>query len=107
MAKHRLIHRRGFVAVASLAMVIALAFAASVRAEPGNKLGGCSTNDTWTLVDFVYSGNYKATGLYEFGWVTYPELGAANQEFFGGSASGRRTSSGSIRSTTSTTTAIR
>jgi hypothetical protein len=31
---------------------------------------------------FVYSGNYKATGLYEFAWVT-TGLGAAVESFFG------------------------
>lgn len=46
------------------------------------KKGGCGEGN-WTAVDFVYSGNYKKTGLYEFAWITYPELGAAVESYFG------------------------
>jgi hypothetical protein len=46
------------------------------------KTGGCG-EATGTAVDFVYSGRYKATGLYEFAWVTNPGLGEVVESFFG------------------------
>lgn len=59
----------------------ALALAApSGAATPGS---GCPAADTWTAVDFVYSGNYRKTGLYEWAWITNPTLGAAVQSEFG------------------------
>jgi hypothetical protein len=74
-------HALGLVAVVAVFAALALAFAApSGSATQGS---GCPVADTWTAVDFVYSGNYKATGLYEFAWVTYPDLGAAVQSYFG------------------------
>jgi hypothetical protein len=44
---------------------------------------GCPTADTWTAVDFVYSGNYRKTGLYEWAWITNPGLGESVESFFG------------------------
>jgi hypothetical protein len=46
------------------------------------KTGG-SGEGNWTAVDFVYSGRFKATCLYEFAWVTNPGLGEAVESFFG------------------------
>lgn len=67
--------------VAVVAVLVALVFASPSGAA--SKTAGCPPSSTWTEVDFVYSGNYKATGLYEFAWVTNPDLGAAVESFFG------------------------
>jgi hypothetical protein len=34
-------------------------------------------------VDFVYSGNYRKTGLYAWAWITNPGLGESVESFFG------------------------
>jgi hypothetical protein len=65
-------------AVAALAAALALLFAGPSAAAD---TGGCG-NGNWTAVDFVYSGNYKKTGLYEFAWITYSGLGQAVQSHF-------------------------
>jgi hypothetical protein len=70
----------GFVAV--MALLAALALALAVPSASATDTGGCGAGN-WTAVDFVYSGNYKQTGLYEFAWVTNPDLGAAVESFFG------------------------
>jgi hypothetical protein len=68
-------------AVALAGLVGALAVAAPSGAATSGS--GCPAADTWTAVDFVYSGNYRKTGLYEWAWVTNPALGAAVQAEFG------------------------
>jgi hypothetical protein len=73
-------HLLGFVAAGALLAAFALALA--VPSGAATKTGGCGEGN-WTAVDFVYSGNYKKTGLYEFAWITYPELGAAVESYFG------------------------
>jgi hypothetical protein len=70
----------GIVAVMALLTALVLVFAAP--SGSATKTGACGAGN-WTAVDFVYSGNYKATGLYEFAWVTNPDLGAAVESFFG------------------------
>jgi hypothetical protein len=61
---------------------------------PGSRItwiiGGLAARATTARRSFVgerrscvYSGNYKATGLYEFAWITNPDLGAAVESFFG------------------------
>ena len=77
MARHRYT-AIGLLAVA--AVLVALMVASP--AWSATKTGGCGSGN-WTAVDFVFSGNYKATGLYEFAWVTNPDLGAAVESFFG------------------------
>jgi hypothetical protein len=73
-------HLLGVVAVA--AVIAALALALAAPSGSATKMGGCGAGN-WTAVDFVYSGNYRATGLYDFAWVTYPDLGAAVESYFG------------------------
>jgi hypothetical protein len=68
-------------AVTVAGLVAALASAAPSGAATSGS--GCPTADLWTAVDFVYSGNYRKTGLYEWAWVTNPALGAAVQNEFG------------------------
>jgi hypothetical protein len=75
---HRRESCRFIVLVAILAAVVLVVVSPSASAGTG----GCG-NGNWTEVDFVYSGNYKATGLYEFAWITNPDLGAAVESFFG------------------------
>ena len=70
----------GLVAVAALLAALAVALAAP--SESAASSGGCGAGN-WTAVDFVYSGNYKKTGLYEFAWVANPGLGAAVESFVG------------------------
>lgn len=72
--------RCGCVALVAILAALVLVVASPSGAAP--KTGGCGEGN-WTEVDFVYSGNYKATGLYEFAWVTNPDLGAAVESFFG------------------------
>jgi hypothetical protein len=72
--------RFGVVALVALLAALALVFAAP--SGSATKTDGCGSGN-WTAVDFVYSGNYKSTGLYEFAWVTNPDLGAAVESFFG------------------------
>jgi hypothetical protein len=77
------VHKHRFIPwgiVAAVAVLVALVVASPSGA--GTKTGGCGSGN-WTEVDFVYSGNYKATGLYEFAWITNPGLGAAVESFFG------------------------
>jgi hypothetical protein len=64
---------------ATVACAVALA-APSGAATTGS---GCPAAGTWTAVDFVYSGNYRTTGLYEWAWVTNPGLGESVESFFG------------------------
>ena len=78
--RQRLSQVVGIVAVTVLFTAFVLAFAAPSRSE--TKTGGCGSGN-WTAVDFVYAGNYKKTGLYEFAWITNPDLGAAVESFFG------------------------
>jgi hypothetical protein len=59
-----------------------VALVVASAAGSATKDGGCGSGN-WTAVDFVYSGNYKATGLYEFAWVTNPGLGESVESFFG------------------------
>jgi hypothetical protein len=68
--------------VALVALLAAFVLVVAAPAGAATKAGGCGAGN-WTAVDFVYSGNYKATGLYEFAWVTNPGLGAAVESFFG------------------------
>jgi hypothetical protein len=67
---------------ALVAILAALVLVVASPSGAATKTGGCGEGN-WTEVDFVYSGNYKATGLYEFAWVTNPDLGAAVESFFG------------------------
>lgn len=68
-------------AIALAGLVAALATAApSGSATTGS---GCPAADTWTAVDFVYSGNYRTTGLYEWAFVTNAGLGVAVESTFG------------------------
>lgn len=80
MLKQSWSHLVGLVAV--VAVLAALALALAAPSGSATKTSGCGAGN-WTAVDFVYSGNYKATGLYEFAWITYPELGAAVESYFG------------------------
>jgi hypothetical protein len=71
-----------------IALAIALAAAAltlvlAAPSDAATRGSGCPPAQHWTAVDFVYSGNYRKTGLYEWAWVTNPGLGAAVQEAFG------------------------
>jgi hypothetical protein len=68
--------------VAAVALLAALVLVVAAPSGAATKTGGCGEGN-WTAVDFVYSGNYKATGLYEFAWVTNPGLGEAVESFFG------------------------
>jgi hypothetical protein len=68
--------------VAVVALLSALGLVVATPSGAATKTGGCG-HGNWTAVDFVYSGNYKATGLYEFAWVTNPGLGEAVESFFG------------------------
>lgn len=52
-------HLLGVVAVA--AVIAALALALAAPSGSATKTGGCGAGN-WTAVDFVYSGNYRATG---------------------------------------------
>jgi len=75
-------HRQALGSVlAALAVLSPLAFAEPSGAA--TRGSGCPAADTWTAVDFVYSGNYRRTALYEWAWVTNPGLGASVQTFFG------------------------
>lgn len=67
--------------LAGIAVAGALAMAAPSGAATSGS--GCPAAGTWTAVDFVYSGNYRKTGLYEWVWVTNPSLGEAVQNEFG------------------------
>jgi hypothetical protein len=69
--------------VAVGAAVSAVAVCLSAPAGAATRGSGCPTADTWTAVDFVYAGNYRKTGLYEWAWVTNPALGEAVQTEFG------------------------
>jgi len=66
-------------AVGGVVAGIAFASALAVAAPSGGATrgSGCPAADTWTAVDFVYSGNYRKTGLYQWAWVTNPDLGEA------------------------------
>jgi hypothetical protein len=64
-----------------VALLAALVLVVAAPSGAATKTGGCGEGN-WTAVDFVYSGNYKATGLYEFAWVT-TGLGEAVESFFG------------------------
>jgi hypothetical protein len=68
-------------AIAVAGLLAALAFAAPSGAATSGS--GCPTADTWTAVDFVYSGNYRKTGLYEWAFVTNAALGTAVESEFG------------------------
>jgi hypothetical protein len=81
MPPHQLLSRQSLGLVALLALV-ALALVFATPSTSATKIGGCGSGD-WTAVDFVYSGNYRQTGLYEFAWVTNPGLGAAVESEFG------------------------
>jgi hypothetical protein len=72
--------RKALVLFAIVGAIVIVALVAPGAASA--KSGGCG-NGNWTAVDFVYSGNYKKTGLYEFAWITNPGLGSAVQSFFG------------------------
>jgi len=69
--------------MALIGMSVALALALCAPSGAATRGSGCPAADTWTAVDFVYSGNYRKTGLYEWAWVTNPGLGASVQSFFG------------------------
>ena len=71
----------GCILLAGLISALALAAARPVGAATSGS--GCPAADTWTAVDFVYSGNYRRTGLYGWAWVTNSALGAAVQSEFG------------------------
>ena len=62
---------------------VALALALCAPSGAAMRGSGCPAADTWTAVDFVYSGNYRKTGLYEWAWVTNPGLGESVESFFG------------------------
>jgi hypothetical protein len=70
----------GFILVGALSALTLGAAQPSFAATSGS---GCPAADTWTAVDFVVSGNYRKTGLYEWAWVTNPALGAAVESEFG------------------------
>lgn len=67
--------------VAVMALLTALVLAFAVPSGSATKTG-CGAGN-WTAVDFVYSGNYRKTSLYEFAWITNVDLGAAVESFFG------------------------
>jgi hypothetical protein len=71
--------------VAVVLAVVSVAFLAASAApsRAATSGSGCPTADTWTAVDFVYSGNYRKTGLYEWAWITNPGLGESVESFFG------------------------
>lgn len=75
-----LLWNRFTLTIALLGLLVASAAAPSGAASRGS---GCPAAETWTAVDFVYSGNYRKTGLYQWAWVTNPALGAAVQGEFG------------------------
>jgi hypothetical protein len=81
MATH--LSKRSFVGSVLVGVTVAVALALAAPSGAATSGSGCPTADTWTAVDFVYSGNYKRTGLYEFAWITYPGLGEAVQTNFG------------------------
>jgi hypothetical protein len=72
-------------AAGSVLAAVAVACALAVAAPSGAATSGsgCPAADTWTAVDFVYSGNYRKTGLYEWAFVTNPGLGEAVESYFG------------------------
>jgi hypothetical protein len=72
-------------AVGGVLAGVAVASALAVAAPSGaaTRGSGCPAADTWTAVDFVYSGNYRKTGLYQWAWVTNPGLGEAVESSFG------------------------
>jgi hypothetical protein len=70
-------------AVAIVAPTAACALALAKPSGAATSGSGCPAADTWTAVDFVYSGNYRKTGLYEWAWVTNPGLGESVENFFG------------------------
>jgi hypothetical protein len=72
--------KRVTVVLAVLSVALLSAFVAPSSAATSGS--GCPTADTWTAVDFVYSGNYRKTGLYEWAWITNPGLGAAVESNF-------------------------
>ncbi len=65
------------------AITVAGALAVVAPSGAATRGSGCPAANTWTAVDFVYSGNYRKTGLYEWAWVTNPGLGAAVESSFG------------------------
>jgi hypothetical protein len=67
--------------LAVLSVAVLMAWAAPSGAATSGS--GCPAADTWTAVDFVYSGSYRKTGLYEWAWVTNPGLGESVESFFG------------------------
>jgi hypothetical protein len=67
------------VAVFGIAL-LAATVAPSAAATRGS---GCPSADRWTAVDFVYSGNYRKTGLYEWAFITNARLGEAVESEFG------------------------
>lgn len=67
--------------IALAGLVVALALVAPSGAA--TRGSGCPAGDTWTAVDFVYSGNYRKTGLYEWAFITNAALGTAVESEFG------------------------
>jgi hypothetical protein len=82
MLEHRLLSKQLLGLVALVTLLVALALVFATPSSSATKTGGCGSGN-WTAVDFVYSGNYKQTGLYEFAWITNPGLGAAVESQFG------------------------
>jgi hypothetical protein len=75
------LRNRLMLTIALASLVAALGAAGpSGAATPGS---GCPAADTWTAVDFVYSGNYRKTGLYEWAFVANAALGASVESTFG------------------------
>lgn len=77
----RYLRNRFTLTVALAGLVAALGTSAPSGAATSGS--GCPAADTWTAVDFVYSGNYRKTGLYEWAFVTNPALGASVESTFG------------------------
>jgi hypothetical protein len=68
------------IGIAAFVTVLMLALAAP--STSATKVGGCPASQNWTAVDFVYSGDYESTGIYQYVWVTHPEIGATLQNYF-------------------------
>jgi hypothetical protein len=77
--------KRASARVAFGVAVFSVAFlpASAAPSSAARSLSGCPKSDTWTAVDFVYSGNYRKTALYEWAWIRNPGLGAAVESEFG------------------------